>query len=377
MREPVCKAETTRNLAGSRAALDRSGAKRVTAARSSWFGSHRCHLRAADAESTLVGVQDPLLHAPQVARHAPHYASDPFAAIFTADAGVSAAIAWSHRQLAASELPIMLLAETGSGKELFANAIHAASRRATRPLHAVNCGAIAPALLEAELFGYAPGAFTGAAPRGRAGLFHVAHGGTLFLDEVAEMPPAMQATLLRVLETGTFRRVGDTRLERSDVRVVCATCRDLPGLVATGAFRQDLYYRLKGAVVRIPALRERTDLLALAERLLGGDLELAPDAGAALAAHAWPGNVRELESVLATARRADRGRRASRLELAHLPPELAGARAGGEVGHRGSGARGARRCARPRRRQRQRGRAHPRRRARTTLRRMKQRHGIR
>ena len=318
-------------------------------------------------------MQDPLLHAPQVARHAPHYASDPFAAIFTADAGVSAAIAWS-RQLAASELPIMLLAETGSGKELFANAIHAASRRATRPLHAVNCGAIAPALLEAELFGYAPGAFTGAAPRGRAGLFHVAHGGTLFLDEVAEMPPAMQATLLRVLETGTFRRVGDTRLERSDVRVVCATCRDLPGLVATGAFRQDLYYRLKGAVVRIPALRERTDLLALAERLLGGDLELAPDAGAALAAHAWPGNVRELESVLATAR-AIAGD-ASRLELAHLPPELAvpapvaksgiaeaeRAALAGALARAGGNVSAAARILGV---------------ARTTLRRMKQRHGIR
>ncbi len=250
----------------------------------------------------------------------PAKAVEPCAAIFSADPAVSAAIAWS-RQLAASDLPVMLLAETGAGKELFAQAIHAASTRAAGPFHAVNCGALAPGLLEAELFGYASGAFTGAERGGRTGLFHAAAGGTLFLDEVAEMSPAMQAALLRVLETGTYRRVGDMRLERTDVRVVCATCRDLAGLVASGAFRQDLYYRLKGATVTIPPLRTRTDLVALAHHLLGGRAELSPDAAAAIVRHPWPGNVRELKSALAVACVVACG--GDRIELAHLPSELA------------------------------------------------------
>jgi sigma-54 dependent transcriptional regulator, acetoin dehydrogenase operon transcriptional activator AcoR len=243
---------------------------------------------------------------------------DPFAPIFTEDAAVRAAIAWS-KTLAPSELPVMLLAETGAGKELFARAIHATSGRGGQLL-AVNCGALAPSLLETELFGYAPGAFTGAERTGRAGLFAAARGGTLFLDEVAEMSPAMQSTLLRVLETGTFRRVGDTRLERCDVRVICATCRDLPALVAAGTFRQDLYYRLKGATVTIPPLRERTDVLALAHHLLDGKIELAPAAAAAIAAHPWPGNVRELKSTLAVAKLGAGA--ASWIELAHLPPDF-------------------------------------------------------
>jgi sigma-54 dependent transcriptional regulator, acetoin dehydrogenase operon transcriptional activator AcoR len=246
--------------------------------------------------------------------------SDPFSPIFAEDATVVAAVEWSRR-LARSDLPVMLLAETGAGKELFAHAIHAASPRAEGPWHAINCGSMAPSLLESELFGYAPGAFTGADRNGRPGLFHAASGGTLFLDEVAEMSPAMQASLLRVLETGAFRRVGDTRLERTDVRVVCATCRDLPALVAAGSFRQDLYYRLKGATVRIPSLRERTDVLPLAIHLLDGEAVLSPDAETAIAQYAWPGNVRELKSVLAVARVAASG--GAWIERTHLPEEIA------------------------------------------------------
>jgi transcriptional regulator with PAS, ATPase and Fis domain len=249
-------------------------------------------------------------------------APDPFAPIFAEDAAVEAAVTWSRR-LATSDLPIMLLAETGAGKELFAQAIHAASPRAAGPWHAINCGSMSPSLLESELFGYAPGAFTGAERTGRTGLFHAARGGTLFLDEVAEMSPAMQAALLRVLETNTFRRVGDTRLERTDVRVVCATCRDLPALVAAGSFRQDLYYRLKGAIVRIPSLRERTDVLPLAAHLLGGEAVLSPEAEESIARHSWPGNVRELKSVLAVARVAAAG--GAWIDRAHLPPEIAAA----------------------------------------------------
>jgi transcriptional regulator with PAS, ATPase and Fis domain len=213
----------------------------------------------------------------------------------------------------------MLLAETGAGKELFARAIHAASPRAAGPWHAINCGALAPGLLEAELFGYAPGAFTGAERAGHEGLFHAARGGTLFLDELAEMPAAMQAALLRVLETQTFRRVGDTRLERTDVRIVCATCRDLPAMVARGEFRQDLYYRLKGAIVRVPPLRERTDVIALAHHFLGGAAALAEPARDAIAAYPWPGNVRELKAVLEVAQLAAGG---GWIEAAHLPLEL-------------------------------------------------------
>lgn len=249
-------------------------------------------------------------------------AADPFATIFAEDATLRAALAWS-RKLAVSEVPVMLLAETGTGKELVAQAIHAASPRALGPFHAVSCGALAAGVLEAELFGYAPGAFTGAAPGGRQGLFHAASGGTLFLDEVAEMSPAMQAALLRVLETGTYRRVGEVRIERSDARILCATCRDLPALVASGAFREDLYYRLKGAVVRLPPLRERTDAVALAQYLLGA-LELSPSAAEAIAQHAWPGNVRELKSVLTVAQVIASG--AMRIERAHLPEELTQAR---------------------------------------------------
>ncbi len=254
---------------------------------------------------------------------------DPFAPIFAEDAAVLGAITWSRR-LATSELPVMLLAETGAGKELFARAIHVASARAAGPMLAINCGALSPSLLETELFGYAPGAFTGAERGGRQGLFHAARGGTLFLDEVAEMSPAMQASLLRVIETSTFRRVGDTRLERTDVRVICATCRDLAAMVEAGTFRQDLYYRLKGATVKIPALRERTDVLALAQHLLGPDLAISPAAATAIARHPWPGNVRELKSTLAVAQlHADGG---GWIELAHLPTELATGPAPAESG---------------------------------------------
>jgi transcriptional regulator of acetoin/glycerol metabolism len=249
------------------------------------------------------------------------HTNDPFASIFAEDEAVRASIRWA-RQLAASHLAVMLLAETGAGKELFAQAIHAASGRAAGPFVAINCGAMTPTLLESELFGYAPGAFTGAERAGRPGLFHAAAGGTLFLDEVAEMPASMQATLLRVLETGTWRRVGDVRSERADVRIVCATCRDLPALVTQGAFRQDLYYRLKGATVRIPALRERADVVPLAHHLLTGKsatFTLTSAAEEALRRHDWPGNVRELKSTLEVAAVMSQG---APIDTAHLPPEL-------------------------------------------------------
>jgi transcriptional regulator of acetoin/glycerol metabolism len=254
--------------------------------------------------------------------------ADPFAALFSADPAVDTALGFA-RTMAASTVPIMILAETGAGKELVASAIHRASPRRDGPFVAVNCGAIAPSLLESELFGYAPGAFSGAERAGRAGYLAEASGGTLFLDEVAEMPPAMQAALLRVLEDGTYRRVGEARPTHADVRIVTATCRDLPAAVAEGRFRQDLYYRLKGATVTLPALRARRDRVALAEHLVcelaarqgRRAPTLAPELAAWIETYPWPGNIRELKTVLDVALVLAGG--APALACAHLPPDLA------------------------------------------------------
>ncbi len=233
----------------------------------------------------------------------PPAAPDAFATIYADDSAARDAIV-KARRFAPTDVPVVLLGETGSGKELMAQAIHGTSRRASQPFIAVNCGAVAPQLLEAELFGAGPHAFTGADPRGRRGLIEAAHGGTLFLDEVAEMPTAMQAALLRVLESGELRRVGETQSRRVDVRLVCATCRDLPSLVTDGRFRSDLYYRLRGVTLTLPPLRARTDLGGLARHLLARldpRASIDDDAVALLATHPWPGNVRELRSTLEVA----------------------------------------------------------------------------
>ena len=202
--------------------------------------------------------------------------------------------------------PVVVVGESGTGKELVARALHDAGPRRDRPFVAINCGAMPEHLLESELFGHVRGAFTGA-DRDRRGLFEVADGGTLFLDEIADTGPAMQAKLLRVLQDGSFRRVGDDRARQVDVRVVAATQRSLADLAAAGAFRDDLRYRLEVITVRVPPLRARVaDLPLLVEHLLA---RLAPDgppaltrgAWRALSAHGWPGNVRELENALARA----------------------------------------------------------------------------
>lgn len=249
-----------------------------------------------------------------------------FDAILGDDAALERARGLAAR-FAPTALPVLLLAETGTGKELFARAIHAASPRAARPFVALNCGALSRDLLETELFGYAPGAFTGAGPRGADGKIAASDGGTLFLDEVAEMPDALQAALLRVLDDGAYFRVGEVRPRRADFRLVCATCRDLPAMVEAGTFRRDLFFRIQGATVVLPPLRDRTDKLALATGLLAALAGpstapgLAEDGAAWIDAYAWPGNVRELKSALAHAvALADRGP----LGRAHFPePHLA------------------------------------------------------
>ncbi|MBK9365853.1 MAG: sigma-54-dependent Fis family transcriptional regulator [Deltaproteobacteria bacterium] len=266
----------------------------------------------------------PRLFSPPQAPKPPEL-SDAFRAVFAEDPATRAAVDLGRR-VAPSVLPIVLLAETGSGKERFAEALHAASKRRDGPFVAVNCGSFAPELLAAELFGYGPGAFTGADRQGRDGLLHAAAGGTLFLDEIGEMPPAMQVALLRVLEDGRFQRVGERTTRQADVRVICATCRDLPALVATGAFRQDLWYRLKGVVLRLPPLRAREDRLGLARFLLAQATRpnpppaLSPALEALILRHPWPGNVRELKSALEVALVLAEG--APILELEHLPPDL-------------------------------------------------------
>jgi len=203
---------------------------------------------------------------------------------------------------------VLITGESGTGKELIARALHARSPRAAMPFVAVNCGAIPAGLIESELFGHARGAFTDARTA-RRGLFSEADGGTLFLDEVGELPPPAQVKLLRVLQEGEIRPVGENRAEKVDVRVLAATLRDLGRLVERGEFREDLYYRLNVVNVRVPPLRERpTDILLLARAFLARfNRELnreppvrgfGPEAEALLASYAWPGNVRELENAM-------------------------------------------------------------------------------
>lgn len=231
-------------------------------------------------------------------------------------------------QLAATELPIVLLAETGTGKELLARGIHDASGRSRKPFVAVNCAGFTESLLQSELFGYGDGAFTGATSGGKKGLIEAADGGTLFLDEIADLPKRAQASLLRFLESKTFHRVGETEPRSSNVRLVSATCRDLPAMVESGEFRRDLYYRIKGVALTLPDLAERDDIEYLAERLLQSLANeegvvcphLSSRARAILLSHHWPGNVRELKQALQVAM-AMRGK-SMRIEPEHLPPDL-------------------------------------------------------
>jgi transcriptional regulator with PAS, ATPase and Fis domain len=211
------------------------------------------------------------------------------------------------RRVAQTDSTVLLLGETGTGKELLAQAIHAAGARAARPFVGVNIAAIPETLLEAEFFGVAPGAYTGADRKPREGKFKVADGGTLFLDEIGDMPLALQSKLLRVLQEREVEPLGSNRVEPVDVRVIAATSRDLAAMVAEGRFRADLYYRLNVLPIPLPPLRERRDdIEALAEALLEDIARrsglpvrsLAPDAVEQLAAAAWPGNIRELRNVL-------------------------------------------------------------------------------
>lgn len=231
------------------------------------------------------------------------------------------------QRVAPSMLPVLLLGESGTGKELFARAVHEASPRAGGPFVVVDCSGLTETLFETELFGYEKGAFTGANAR-KPGLVETAKGGTLFLDEMGDVPLAMQVKLLRLIESGTFRRVGGIETHQSDFRLVAATHKPLQQMVADGRFRQDLYYRISAFPIELPPLRERlADIPLLVESFLqrGGDrqrMTVDPLAMAQLQTYAWPGNIRELRNVLERARLfADDGV----VRVAHLPPWLCAA----------------------------------------------------
>ena len=231
------------------------------------------------------------------------------------------------QRAAPAQIPVLLQGESGTGKELFAKALHQASPRARGPLVVVDCTGLSEALFESEVFGHERGAFTGAVQR-KVGLAETAHGGTLFLDEIGDVPLTMQVKLLRLIESGTFRRVGGVETLRTDFRLVSATHKPLRQMVATGTFRQDLYYRISAFPVGLPPLRERSgDIPLLAQSLLqrlsgATTLRLEEDALALLSQYSFPGNVRELRNVLERAQLfADDGV----IRARDLPQEVTGA----------------------------------------------------
>lgn len=230
-------------------------------------------------------------------------------------------------RVALGTLPVLLLGETGVGKEIFAETIHAHSPRAQKPLLRLNCGALSETLLESELFGHERGAFTGAT-QSKTGLLEAATGGSVFLDEIGELSPKLQVKLLRVMEDNAVLRVGATRPRDIDVRFIAATNRDLELEIPAGRFREDLYFRINGACLRIPPLRERpSEIPHLARRFLGAAAGrarldhtpgLRPEAEAWLVAHAWPGNARELRNAMERAVLLSGG---APIGLEHLPTE--------------------------------------------------------
>ncbi|HHH12001.1 MAG TPA: AAA family ATPase, partial [Sorangium sp.] len=267
---------------------------------------------------------------PSRVRHRP-----PVAAVARRMLGSSAAMRRLQqriRRVGGTHAPVLIVGETGTGKELVAEALHQTSARAGAPLIKVNCAALVETLLLSELFGHERGAFTGAVKR-RRGLFEQAHGGTLFLDEIGDISAKTQVALLRVLQDGTFERVGGSATQRVDVRVICATHRDLLSMVKQQRFREDLYYRLCGVTLDVPPLRQRLeDLPALSASIIAADARqrgvatktISAAALTVLARHHWPGNVRELENVIRTVALFTKGDIVGEADLAQHAPSLRG-----------------------------------------------------
>ena len=218
-----------------------------------------------------------------------------------------------------SDKAILIQGESGTGKELVARALHRCSNRADKPMVIINCAALPEPLLESELFGHEKGAFTGAATA-KTGLFEVADGGTLFIDEIGEMPGALQAKLLRVLEDGSLRRVGSIKERRVNVRLLAATNRNLANEVKASRFREDLYYRINVLSLELPPLRRRTgDIPLLVERFAGDQWTISPEALELLEHYEWPGNIRQLMNVIDRAKiMAD----SATISIADLPPDI-------------------------------------------------------
>ena len=213
------------------------------------------------------------------------------------------------QRAAKSDIAVLIIGESGTGKEILARAIHQASPRSDKPLVDVNCAAIPDSLIESELFGYEKGAFTGARPEGRKGYFDEAHEGTILLDEIGDSSLSVQSKLLRVLESGIFKRVGGTKNVRVDVRIISATNRDLAGLIDQKKFRDDLFFRLNAFTIYLPPLRERRgDIDLLVDHFLKHNVtrqkqkwRLSPESHRILQSYHWPGNVRELKGVISYA----------------------------------------------------------------------------
>ncbi|HDR9175296.1 TPA: sigma-54-dependent Fis family transcriptional regulator [Burkholderia vietnamiensis] len=284
----------------------------------------RCEF--AEARKTTVAVTPPA-PAPVAARPR---AVDPeaitFATLDTGDARM-AAVLDRVAKIRGRDLPLLILGQTGTGKEWLARALHQASPRAEGPFVAVNCAALPDSLIEAELFGYEDGAFTGARKRGSPGKIAQADGGTLFLDEIGDMPLAQQVRLMRVLQERAVMPLGGARAVQVDVRVVCATHRDLRAMIAERTFREDLFYRINGLAVTLPPLAARTDLPVLVERILARlahsepmPTRVAADVLDAFLRHRWPGNLRQMTNVLRTAGMLAEDE--AEITLAHLPDDF-------------------------------------------------------
>ncbi|WP_341644197.1 sigma-54-dependent Fis family transcriptional regulator [Thauera sp. SDU_THAU2] len=280
------------------------------------------HVSLAEAPRPgTIAVPSPRPAAAGRATSTPHTARASMPSML-ADPKLSLRIHQAERAFARG-IPVLINGETGTGKEVLARHLHDGGPRASGPFVAINCSAIPSGLIESELFGYDDGAFTGARRGGMAGRFEHANGGTLFLDEIGDMPLELQARLLRVLQERTLTRLGSPRSIALDCSVICATHRDLAQRVASGEFREDLYYRINGLRITLPALRERSDLDALIDHFLAREaapatLALTPAARDCLHRHDWPGNIRELQQVL----RLGAALAESSIDLVHLPAEL-------------------------------------------------------
>jgi transcriptional regulator of acetoin/glycerol metabolism len=237
-----------------------------------------------------------------------------------------AAVLHKLQRVQGSDIPIMILGETGTGKDILAQAIHNDSARARRPFVSINCASIPETLIESELFGYEEGAFTGAKRRGAPGKIQMAHGGTLFLDEIGDMPTQLQARLLRVLQERRVTPLGSGKEYEVDVMLICATNKNLKTLIAQGQFREDLYYRLNGLVVRLPALRERSDFEVVANKILFNlcapeqHISVSPKVMGLFKQYRWPGNFRQLHNLLRTA--VAMVGNSGQIEVEHLPDDF-------------------------------------------------------